>query len=236
MQSAAACETPGVAAVGARGAVIISLSVAAVALVGFAAAEVLNVKLLVDPVEVMTDGWGAAGLGVGLLVADIVLPVPASLVMLAHGALFGVVPGAALSLVGRTGNAMAGVALGRGAGRLYGRRVRADRGHGGELVERWGLVAVVVSRPIPMLAESVVVAAGSFGLSAPAIVGAAALGSVPEALLYALAGAVASSFGNMAIVFGAVVVLAAGVGAAGAMQSATKGEWYRMRDARSKED
>lgn len=222
MRSAAPCETPAVGAVGVRGAVIISLGVAAVALVGFVTAEAFEVKLLVDPVQVMTHGWGAAGLGVGLLVADIVLPVPASLVMLAHGALFGVVPGAALSLVGRTGNAMAGVALGRGAGRLYGRQVRGDREHGGELVERWGLVAVVVSRPIPILAESVVVGAGSLGLSAPAVVGAAALGSVPEALLYALAGAVASSFGSMAIVFGAVLVLAAAVMAAGALQSARR--------------
>lgn len=211
------------AAVGTRGAFVIGLGVAAVALVSFAAAEAFDVKLLVDPVDVMTHGWVAAGLGVGLLVADIVLPVPSSLVMLAHGALFGVVPGAALSLLGRTGNALAGVLVGRGAGKLYVRHASGDRGRGSELVERWGLAAVVVTRPVPILAESVVVAAGSLGLSAPAVVGAAALGSVPEAVLYALAGAVAASFGSAAIVFGAVLVMAAAVWAVGARLSARQG-------------
>ncbi len=47
----------------------------------------------------MTGSGTAAGPGVGLLVADIVLPVPFSVVMVAHGALFGIVPGAALSLL-----------------------------------------------------------------------------------------------------------------------------------------
>ncbi len=37
------------------------------------------------------SGVVAALVGVGLLVADVVLPVPSSVVMLAHGALFGVV-------------------------------------------------------------------------------------------------------------------------------------------------
>jgi len=219
------CETRSVAVaeVGTRGALVIGLGVAAVAVVSFAAAEALDVQLLVDPATVMRHGWAAGGLGVGLLIADIVLPVPSSLVMLAHGALFGVVPGAALSLIGRTGNAWAGVLLGRGAGSLYGQHASGDRGRGSELVERWGLAAVVVTRPVPILAESVVVAAGSLGLSAPAVIGAAALGSIPEAVLYALAGAAAASFGSAAIVFTAVLLMATVVWAAGSRLGGARG-------------
>lgn len=111
-----------VAALRARQALALGLGVAAVALVGLALAEAFDVALLVDPVEAIEATGLAAWVGVGLLVADIVLPVPSSVVMLAHGALFGVIPGAALSLIGRTGNAVVGVLIGRGAGNLLSRR------------------------------------------------------------------------------------------------------------------
>jgi len=189
--------------------------VAALAIIGLGLAEALDVGLLLRPGDRM-DGNGAAALGVGLLVVDIVAPVPSSLVMLAHGAIFGVLPGAALSLVGRTGNAVVGVLLGRGAGAALERRSGRRRRTGDDFVRRWGLAAVVVTRPVPVLAESTVVAAGAVGMSAPAIVAAAALGSLPEAVLYALAGAVAASFHNMAMLFGAVLVLAAAAWAVGA--------------------
>jgi len=211
--------SPRVAGVGARQALALGLGVAAVALIGLALAEALDVALLVDPVEAIEPIGLAAWVGVGLLVADIVLPVPSSVVMLAHGALFGVIPGAALSLLGRTGNAVVGVLIGRGAGNLLSRRSlrrSRDTGKGAELVGRWGLAAVVLTRPVPVLAESTLVAAAAMGLWPPAVVGAAVVGALPEAVLYAVAGNVAASYANGAIVFVAVIVLAAGAWVVGA--------------------
>ena len=67
----------------------------------FLLVEWLQVPLLTDPSRWLERGGGwAALLGVGLLIADVVLPVPSSLVMIAHGALFGVAWGTLLSLVG----------------------------------------------------------------------------------------------------------------------------------------
>ena len=199
-------------AVGNRQALALGLAVAVVAVVGLALAEVLNVKLLIDPVDSIEARGLAAWVGVGLLVADVVLPVPSSVVMLAHGALFGVIPGAALSLLGRTGNAVIGVLIGRGAGSLLSRRSRrhgaSDPGKGAELVGRWGLAAVVFTRPIPVLAESTLVAAAAMGLSPLAVIAAAVVGALPEAVLYAVAGDIATSYANGAIVFVAVVALA----------------------------
>lgn len=194
-----------------RGALAIGSAVAVVALLGLAVAEAFHVTLLVDPADRMAGSGAAAALGVGLLVADIALPVPSSVVMLAHGALFGVVPGAALSLLGRTGNAVVGVLAGRGAGALLGRRSGADGGRAAELVGRWGLPAVVLTRPVPVLAESTLVAAAALGLSPPAVVVAAVAGALPEAVLYAWAGAAAGSYVSAAVVFVAVLALAAGV-------------------------
>ena len=207
-----------VTAVGTRQALALALAVAVVAVVGLALAEAFHVTLLVDPVDSIEARGLAAWIGVGLLVADIVLPVPSSVVMLAHGALFGVIPGAALSLLGRTGNAVVGVLIGRGVGNLLSRRSRrcsaADSGKGAELVGRWGLAAVVFTRPIPVLAESTLVAAAALGLSPPAVIGAAVVGAVPEAVLYAVAGDIATSYANGAIVFVAAIVLAAAAWAA----------------------
>ena len=60
--------------------------------------EAFKVPLLSDPTPWMKHGGVlAASLGVGLLIADVLLPVPSSLVMVAHGALFGVVVGTLLS-------------------------------------------------------------------------------------------------------------------------------------------
>ena len=208
-----------VTGVSTRQALALGLGVAVVAMVGLALAEAFDVTLLVNPVETIGPRGLAAWVGVGLLVADIVLPVPSSVVMLAHGALFGVIPGAALSLLGRTGNAVVGVLIGRGAGKFLSRRaVRRsfDTGKGAELVRRLGLAAVVLTRPVPVLAESTLVAAAAMGLWPPAVVGAAVVGALPEAVLYAVAGDIATSYANGAIVFVAVIVLAGAAWAVGA--------------------
>ena len=198
--------------VGPRQALALALGVAALAVLGLALAEAFDVTLLVDPGETIATGGLAAWIGVGLLVADIVLPVPSSVVMLAHGALFGVVPGAALSILGRTGNAMVGIWIGRGAGNVLGRRALgrsgSESGREAELVARWGLTAVVLTRPIPVLAESTLIAAAAMGLSPFAVVAAAVVGTLPEAVVYAVAGDMAASFASGAIVFLAVLALA----------------------------
>ena len=70
---------------------LIMLAMMAFFLLLFFAVESLGVPLLVDPTPWLRHGGVlAAALGVGLLIADVLLPVPSSLVMVAHGALFGV--------------------------------------------------------------------------------------------------------------------------------------------------
>lgn len=129
----------------------------------FVVAEALRIPLLTDP-RPWLDGNPvlSAITGVGLLVVDVVLPVPSSLVMIAHGVAFGAVVGASLSLVGSVGASLVGFAVGRRGGALLDRvvspheRARADR-----LLSRWGVLAVVVTRPVPLLAETTVILAGA---------------------------------------------------------------------------
>ena len=161
------------------------------ALLLFAVVEAAHVPLLVDPLPAMRrTGWAAALIGVGLLLGDVALPVPSSAVMVAHGALFGLLPGLGLSLVGGLGATMAGFALGR-RGRGAVQRIatteqlaRADR-----LLTRWGWLAIAVTRPVPVLAETVAVLAGTSPMRWSTAVLAGAAGVTVPAFLYAAAGA-----------------------------------------------
>jgi uncharacterized membrane protein YdjX (TVP38/TMEM64 family) len=165
--------------------------------------EALGVPLLADPTPWLNRaGFWAAALGVALLVADVLLPVPSSIVMVAHGALFGVVIGTLLSLLGSTGATLFGFWIGRHGEKLLdrlvpsGERERADR-----LLKRWGMLAIVVTRPIPLVAETVAIMAGASPLTWGRTALAALAGSLPPALLYALTGATAGRFQNTALMF-----------------------------------
>jgi uncharacterized membrane protein YdjX (TVP38/TMEM64 family) len=172
--------------------------------------EALGVPLLVDPMPWLKHGgiW-AALLGVALLIADVLLPVPSSLVMVAHGALFGIWLGTLLSLIGSTGAAVFGFWLGRRGGRLLTRLVTpAERERADRLLKRWGLLAIIVTRPVPLLAETVAIMAGASPLGWGRTIPAALAGSLPPAFLYALTGASASQFQNTVLMFVFVLAIA----------------------------
>ncbi len=178
----------------------------------FAVVEALHVPLLTDPSPWLESGGPiAAVLGVGLLVGDVVLPVPSSLVMVANGAVFGFALGAALSLVGSVGATLVGFAIGRRGGPWAARLVPdAQRERAGQLVERWGALAIVVTRPLPLLADTAAILAGASPLGWGRAALASVLGSLPGALLYALAGATAASTGSLLLAF-ALAILFAGL-------------------------
>jgi uncharacterized membrane protein YdjX (TVP38/TMEM64 family) len=177
----------------------------------FLIVEALGIPLLSDPTPWMKHGGiVAATLGVGLLIADVLLPVPSSLVMVAHGALFGVVAGTFLSLSGSTGAALFGFAIGRQGEKLLDRVVTpAERSRANYLLARWGALAIIVTRPIPMLAETVAIMSGASSLGWPTFALASLAGSLPPALLYALTGAAVANFQNTSLMFGVVLLVAA---------------------------
>jgi uncharacterized membrane protein YdjX (TVP38/TMEM64 family) len=176
----------------------------------FLIVEALGVPLLSDPTPWMKHGGVlAAGLGVALLIADVLLPVPSSLVMVAHGALFGVVVGTLLSLLGSVGAALFGFAIGRRGGKFLNRVVTpAEQSHANQLLARWGALAIIVTRPIPVLAETVAIMSGASSLGWRTVALASFAGSLPPALLYALTGAAVANFQNTSLMFGVVLLVA----------------------------
>ncbi len=178
-------------------------SVLGLFLTAYLLVEAVGVAFLEDPRPALSGrGASAAVAGVGLLVADALLPIPASLVMISLGSLFGAGAGILLALTGRFAMAIVGFWLGRRGGPLLRRIVPEwERTYAEGLVRRWGAVAIIASRPVPLLAETVVVVAGASGLRWRVALLASFLGSVPEAVAYGLTGALAASFDNAAAIW-----------------------------------
>jgi uncharacterized membrane protein YdjX (TVP38/TMEM64 family) len=184
--------------------------VAAVVLVAFGIVEALNVPLLVDPSDRLERGGAAAALlGVGLLLADVVIPVPSSLIMTTQGAIFGIVGGTLLGMIGGVGATLVGFAMGRRGSGLIQRFVGADEGAPSHrLLQRHGTLAILATRPLPVLAEATAIVAGSTAMTWRQVTIGAFVGCLPAAALYSIAGASATSLASGAMVFVLVIGLA----------------------------
>ncbi|MDD4538184.1 MAG: VTT domain-containing protein [Lentisphaeria bacterium] len=130
-------------------------------------------------------------LGMALLVIDLLLPIPATGIMTALGMVYGFWLG---WLVAATGSALAGIlgyALVRIGGDALARRLakpdelQAFRA----LFERWGALAVIGSRALPILPEVMAVLAGLARMRFRHFLAALLAGTVPVSALYAWWGA-----------------------------------------------
>ncbi|MBU1428941.1 VTT domain-containing protein, partial [Myxococcota bacterium] len=176
----------------------------------FGLIEALGVPLLTAPTPYLEGGGALPGLiGVGLLIIDVLLPVPSSLVMIAHGALYGVIYGALLSLIGGVGAAATGFWMGRrGVGLIERLTSAQERAAADALLRRWGTLAIILSRPVPMVAETVAILAGTTTLRWRGVLLASALGNLPIAVIYAMTGASAASLTSSFWIFGLVIAVA----------------------------
>jgi uncharacterized membrane protein YdjX (TVP38/TMEM64 family) len=181
---------------------------AALFLTAFVVVSAVDARVLTDPSGSLS-GSLAGVLGVALLVVDSVLPVASSVVMVSLGALYGPVLGVALALVGRLGCFLAGFWVGRRfGGSLLGAVPGEQRARAEALLARRGAFAVMVTRPLPILGDTVAILAGASPMRWRTGAVAATVGSLPEAVAYAIAGALAASSADAAVVWIAFVVVA----------------------------
>ena len=195
------------------------------------AAAVVASKLLIEdvlgiPLEASARGWlkdpgtsGAVAI-VSLLALDVFLPVPSSVIMVLSGALFGVGPGAALALVG----SVSGEWLGFELVRRYGHPMAAALIGTNEVstfhrfFERHGVMAIIVTRPLPIVMETMSLIAGLSQMKRSAFLAASLAGTAPIVWVYAYAGAASREAGSLVP---AAVILAAVIGGGWL--------WYRSR-------
>jgi uncharacterized membrane protein YdjX (TVP38/TMEM64 family) len=137
--------------------------------------------------EIKPWAWAV---GIGLLVADLLLPIPATGIMAALGSVYGVWVG---GLVAVTGSCLAGF-TGYGLARLAGKRgarllatdQEIDRFKG--VFDRWGGWGIIVSRILPILPEVMTILAGLARMDLKRFSAALLLGTLPTCLLFAFLG------------------------------------------------
>ncbi len=149
--------------------------------------------------QLASAGAGSALVVIGLLAVDLFLPVPSSLVMILSGAAFGVWWGGLLALVGSIGGEWMGFELVRRYGKRASRRIVSDDDL--EWLSRMfathGAAAVVVSRALPILMETMSVVAGFSTMSRAMFLWTSLLGTAPIVFVYAYAGAASRQAGSL---------------------------------------
>lgn len=107
--------------------------------------------------------WLVMGLVIALLALDPLLPVPSSIVAVAAGGVLGAGIGALAIWSGLMAGAILGFWIGRRPGRALASRLvgKAELGRFGPSLRPVGPLALLVSRPVPVVAEAVVIFAGT---------------------------------------------------------------------------
>ena len=137
------------------------------------------------------DSWAWA-VGIALIWADLVLPVPQTAVIAALGIIYGTVFGGLLGSVALVSSGILGYALMRTSARRYvdrlvGRRFQTKTE---SMFDRSGAWAIVLTRSLPYsVPEAIVFLAGLAGMPVGKFIMALTLGSVPTAFAFAAIGA-----------------------------------------------
>lgn len=137
------------------------------------------------------DSW-AWGVGIALIWADLVLPIPQTPAITGLGILYGTLLGGVLGSLGLITSGLIGYGLMRTSARRLVRRFvglqslqRVER-----LFDRGGAWAIVLTRSLPYsVPEAVVFLAGLAGMPMRTFIAALTLGSVPTGFVFAAIGA-----------------------------------------------
>lgn len=189
---------------------LVATIIAVLILLSFLIVEALGIPLLTDPESRMVEGgWIAAVIGGGLLLADVFIPIPSSVIMITHGAIFGILGGFVLSFVASVGGAMIGWWVGHRGGTWMDRFISPrEKQQANEFIARYGILAIIISRLIPIVAETVAIMSGTTNLGWKRVLIATTIGAVPPALIYAIAGEATDDFASGAVVTVCVVIVA----------------------------
>ncbi len=134
---------------------------------------------------------GTASIIILLLVADILLPIPASIVMIASGMLFGGLLGGLIALIGTLSGSIINFQMSRKLGRDRVKKWMRDREYNNlsMVMRKYGAYIVILTRMIPLFMESVSSIAGISNTKLQKFIVMNVVGFVPIIFLYSYAGA-----------------------------------------------
>ena len=137
---------------------------------------------------------------------DIVLPVPSSIVMYTNGWVLGLMPGALLSSTSLMIGAIVGYYLGKYTS--YGLKSKTDP-KAQLLINKYGKLAILITRGIPVLSESICMVCGYNKMRLPQYLLFNLIGYLPLSILYAYFGQAGYSHNNFLLSFACSLIIAA---------------------------
>jgi uncharacterized membrane protein YdjX (TVP38/TMEM64 family) len=141
-----------------------------------------------------------------VLLSDIFLPVPSSIVMYTNGYVLGIVGGAVLSWV----SVMAGAIIAYYTGRYISSGLKSEQnGKAAAILNKYGGMAIIITRGIPVLSESVCFVCGYNKMSFRHYIFLNAAGYTPVCFIYSVCGNAGYEKNIFLISFGCSLVVSA---------------------------
>lgn len=181
-------------------------------LLTFFIAITFEIPILTDPTYILKHGGiTAAFISIALLISDIILPVPSSIVMIANGAVFGFWNGVLITMIGGVTASLTGFYIGKKSTSYINKYITpAEQEQAKQLMNKWGISILIISRSIPILAETMSIMAGATGVSSLQMFLASIVGLLPVAILYSYTGVYAADL-NSALWSFIIVMACAGL-------------------------
>lgn len=142
----------------------------------------------------------------GVLMSDIFLPVPSSIVMYLNGYVLGGIAGSLVSIISLLASAVIGYYIGKAAS--FGLKSKSDqKAH--TLLSRYGALSILMTRGIPILSESICVVCGYNKMPFKPYFLFNLLGYFPLCLLYAICGSLGYNKNIFFLSFGCSLLISA---------------------------
>lgn len=152
----------------------------------------------------------AWAIGIGLLMVDLLLPIPATGIMAALGSVYGLWLGTIISIVGSGGAGVLAYGVARYAGKNATRFLASNEEleQFQELFNSWGGAAIIVSRMMPILPEVMTILAGIAKMNIGKFLTALFLGTIPTCFLFTYLGDASQSKPLWGMVLAVIMPLA----------------------------
>jgi len=144
-----------------------------------------------------------------LLVADIILPVPSSVISIGAGFLLGFYYAVLVSFTGMVLGCLLGYWLGKRSGNAMRWIDEETKSVMEKFFHRAGKWAIIIARPVPVLAEASVFFAGISRMNFSSFIWASSLSNLGIAIVYAAVGVYAVSVNSVLLAFSAAMILPA---------------------------
>ncbi|MDG1332703.1 MAG: VTT domain-containing protein [Crocinitomicaceae bacterium] len=138
------------------------------------------------------------------LSSDILLPVPSSIIMYANGLVLGTLWGTLLSLVCALISSCIGYVLGLLSAKTLGSEKREEASN---ILNKYGIMAIIISRGVPILSESISYTAGYMRMKFRTFFLLNVIGYLPITLLYAYFGSLGSDLNIFLYCFAASLLI-----------------------------